>query len=310
MKAPLDSRQLNAFCIVVRTGSFTAAARELFLSQSAISHSIKALENEVGCRLLDRMGRKISPTLAGEQLFAHAEKIFREMEAARSALSQLGKWGRSRLRLGATTTACQYIVPSVLREFRESFPQSLITIEPRDVPELVTLLDERRIDLALAPQPQQHADFEFLPLFSDELVFLVAPQHEWAATRKVKTDEIPRQNYILYHRQSHTFRLIEQHFARDKIVLNTYIELGSVEAIKELVKLGLGVGILARWVAQKELAEGSLVALPPGRRRLTRQWGILHARGRRLSLAEETFIGLCRSATEAGIYHAGLGAGG
>lgn len=79
---------------------------------------------------------------------------------------------------------------------------------------------------------------------------------------------------------------------------------------RNFVKPGLGVGILAPWVAQKELTEGSLVALPPGRRRLTRQWGVLHARGRRLSLTEETFIGLCRSATEAGIYHAAIGAGG
>jgi DNA-binding transcriptional LysR family regulator len=81
-------------------------------------------------------------------------------------------------------------------------------------------------------------------------------------------------------------------------VLNTFIELGSMEAIKELVKLGLGVSILAPWIAQKELAERSLVALPLGKRKLRRNWGILHWRSRRLSLAEETFVGLCRSVTD------------
>ncbi len=79
--------------------------------------------------------------------------------------------------------------------------------------------------------------------------------------------------------------------------MNTVIEMGSMEATKELVKLGVGVSILAPWIAQKELEEGSLVVLPLGRRKLQRQWGILHWRGKRLSLAEETFVGLCESAT-------------
>jgi DNA-binding transcriptional LysR family regulator len=81
-------------------------------------------------------------------------------------------------------------------------------------------------------------------------------------------------------------------------VLNTIIEFGSMEAIKELVKLGLGVSILAPWIAQKELQEKSLVSLSLGRRKLRRNWGILHWRGRRLSLAEETFVSLCRTVTE------------
>jgi DNA-binding transcriptional LysR family regulator len=80
-------------------------------------------------------------------------------------------------------------------------------------------------------------------------------------------------------------------------VLNTVIELGSMEATRELVKLGLGVSVLAPWIARKEIEEGSLVTLPLGRRKLERRWGILHWRGKRLTLAEETFIGLCETAT-------------
>ena len=79
-------------------------------------------------------------------------------------------------------------------------------------------------------------------------------------------------------------------------MLNTVIELGSMEAIKELVKLGLGVGILAPWIARKEIEEGSLIALPLGRRKLQRRWGVLHWRGKRLNLAEDTFVGLCEAA--------------
>jgi DNA-binding transcriptional LysR family regulator len=298
MNQPLDSRQLRAFAALARTGSFTVAAKQLYLSQSAVSHSMKALEQDVACRLFDRMGKKVVLTQAGEHLLQHTDKILREMADARASLEQLGKWGRSRLRLGASTTACQYILPSVLREFKASFPECLIAIEPSDTAEALELLEQNHVDLALTLEPKRDEAFEFLPLFSDELVFLIAPAHPWALSGQVNRNEIPRQNYVLYHKTTYTFRLIEEYFHRENMVLNTVIELGSMEAIKEFVKLGLGVSILAPWIARQELIERTLVALPLGRRKLKRSWGILHCRGRRLNLAEETFVGLCRTATQ------------
>src|SRR6185503_15998530 len=297
MNVPLDSRQVRAFCVLARTGSFSQTARELHVTQSGVSHSMKALERDVGCRLLDRLGKKVVLTQAGEQLLHHATKILQEMENAREALAHLGKWGRGRLRLGASTTACQHIIPPVMREFKESFPDHILTIEPGDTPELVTSLLRHKIDLALSLEPANEPQLEFHPLFTDELHFIVAALHAWAKTRKVERTEIPQQSYILYAKNSVTFRLIEQYFRHEKMVLNTVIELGSMEATKELVKLGMGVSILAPWIARKEIEEGSLVALPLGRRKVQRRWGILHWRGKRLNLAEETFVGLCESAT-------------
>ena len=296
MSEPLDSRQLRAFRVLARTGSFTQTARELHLTQSGISHSVKALETEIGCRLLDRLGKKVALTQAGEQLLRHAEKILAEMAAARESLAQLGKWGRGRLRLGASTTACQHIIPAVLREFKESFPDHAIILEPGDTPDLVQALLQQRIDLALSLASSE-AQLEFQPLFTDELHFIVAALHPWARAGRVERAEIPRQNYILYNKHSITFRLVEDYFRGEQMVLNTVLEVGSMEATKELVKLGIGVSILAPWIAKKEIEEGSLVALPLGRKKLQRRWGILHWRGRPLTLAEGTFIGLCKSAT-------------
>lgn len=298
MSEPLDSRQLRAFATLARTGSFTQTARELHLTQSAISHSMKALEGDVSCRLLDRLGKKVALTQAGEQLLHHAQKILSEMELARSSLGKLGKWGRGRLRLGASTTACQHLIPPVLREFKESFPEHAINIEPADTQGVVDALLQHRIDLALALEPRNEPQLEFHPLFSDELYFIVGAQHPWARASRVDRAEIPRQNYILYSKHSVTFRLVEDYFRHDDMVLNTVIEVGSMEATKELVKLGLGISVLAPWIASKELDERSLVGLPLGRRRLQRRWGVMHWRGKRLNLAEETFIGLCRSATQ------------
>jgi len=271
----------------------------LHLTQSGVSHSMKALERETGCRLLDRLGKKVALTQAGEQLLHHATRILQEMENAQAALAHLGKWGRGRLRLGASTTACQYLIPPVLREFKESFPEHAITIEPGDTPALVPLVLGHRIDLALSLEPDSEAQIHFHPLFTDHLHFVVGAQHPWARNGAVQRSEIPRQNYILYNQHSITFRLITEFFRREQMALNTVIELGSMDATKELVKLGLGVSILAPWIARKEIEEGSLVALPLGRRKLERRWGILHWHGKRLNLAEETFIGLCESAAVA-----------
>ncbi len=295
MPDPLDAKQLRAFSALARTSSFTRAARELNLSQSAVSHAIKALEGEVRCRLFDRMGKKVTLTQAGEQFLMHVQRILSEMEAARQGLDQLGKWGQSRLRLGATLTACQYILPAVLREFKESFPQCVLQIEPRDTAEIVESLRNRRIDLAVTIQPNEEPQFAFRPLFTDELHFIVNPLHPWAVAKRVERSDIVRQRYISYTHSSYMSAMTRDYFRADGMVLPTTIELGNIEAIKELVKVGVGISILAPWVARQELAEGSLVSLPLGRRKLKRRWGIIHWQQRALTLAEETFVGLCET---------------
>ena len=298
MNRPLDSRQLHAFAALARCQSFTRAAKELFLTQSAVSHAIKALETEVGSRLVDRAGRRVLLTQAGEQFLRHAEKILREMDAARSGLDALSRWGHGRLRVGASTTACQYILPTVLREFQQSFPKAVITIEAGDHAHQVELLQHNQIDLAIMLEPEAGGEFDFVPLFEDELRFLTSPVHAWVRQGRVVRDSLAAETLVLYNKASYTFRLISEYFRDERIAFGHHIELGSMDAIKELVKIGVGVGVLAPWIARAELESGALVDFPLGRRRLRRTWGVAHLRGRRLPLGEETFIGLCRSVTE------------
>ncbi len=297
MTQPLDTRQLRAFVTLARRGSFTQAARDLHLSQSAVSHSMKALETDLGCRLFDRMSKKVLLTQAGEHLLQHADKILMEMAAAREAIQQLGKWGFGRLRVGASTTACQYILPEILSEFKKSYPQAMISVEPGDTREAMELLRANEVDLALGLEPKRDDDFEFIPLFTDEMLFVTAPSHPWAVAGRVVREEIPRQHYVLYNKSSFTFGLVEEYFRTEGMVLNMVMELGSMEAIKELVKLGLGVSVLAPWIARREIEAGELVALSLGKRKLKRTWGLLHWRERRLTMAEETFVNLCRAST-------------
>ena len=165
----------------------------VFLSQSAVSHSVKALEQDVGCRLFDRVGKKVLLTQAGETLLVHAERVLNEMGLARETLGHLNKWGQSRLRIGASSTACQYILPSALRKFKEEYPDCVITIEPADASGSLELLENNRIDIAISLEPDQLDRFSFQPLFKDKLMFIVSPNHEWALKGRVIRSQIQKQ---------------------------------------------------------------------------------------------------------------------
>ena len=295
MTTTLDSRQMLAFATLARCGSFTQTAKDLHLTQSAISHTIQALEQDVGVALFERVGKKVFLTQAGEQLRPAAERILRDMHDARTALEEIGAWGKGRLRVGASVTTCQHILPTVLREFRQSFPDCALRIEPGDGPRMVEMLHNNQVDLALMLEPRKEEGLAFRKLFVDDLRILVSPMHPWARSGKVTPESMSREPLIVYNKGSFTDHLFAEHLHAEGIEPENTMELGSMEAIKELAKVGVGAGVLAPWIARRELAEGSLVALPLPGGKLKRVWGVAHLRGRQLSLAEETFAGLCEA---------------
>lgn len=297
MSGTLDTRQLLAFAALARRQSFTLAAKDIHLTQSAVSHAIRALEDELGCKLFDRSGRTAKLTQAGEQFSHHVDIILREMETARAGLDAMSRWGHGRLRVSASTTACQYILPSVLREFRQSFPQCVITIEPGDYDRQLELLRSNTVDLAIMIEPTKERDIEFQPLFEDELRMIVSPAHAWARLGSVPREGLAKETLVHYNKSSYTFRLVSDYLREEGGAPAQVIELGSMDAIKELVKIGLGVGVLAPWVARAEIESGALVDLPIGRRHLRRRWCVAYLKGRKLQLGEETFVGLCQTVT-------------
>jgi DNA-binding transcriptional LysR family regulator len=229
-------------------------------------------------------------------LLDHARRVFVAMDNAVTATRQASDPDSGMLRIGASITACQYIVPEAVREFRESFPAYSLRITPGDGPLVTQALLDGSLDLGIVVRQQKQSKLTYHELFEDELGFLVSPLHDWARAGKVDRRELSQQRMILYNRQSTTFRLIEQYFVRARAELRDWIELGSVEAIKELVKLGLGVSVTGRWTARAEIRDGSLVWLPLPGRSIRRSWCIASPAGRTPSLAEETFAELCKSA--------------
>lgn len=295
MSQPIDSRQLRAFLTLSRLGSFTETAKELNLTQSAISHAIRSLEKDLDCRLLYKSGKKILLSQEGKKLLQHAELILQEMTIARAEIDSIRNINKGSLRIGCSESTSQFILPTVLREFKDCFPEYQISVKPGDTPELIHLLEHNQIDLALAMKPENEKNFSSRTIFKDRLSYLVSPHHEWALKGKISSSTIAKQNYILYNRKSYSFKLIDQYFYERGIQITSFIELGSVEAIKELVKLGLGISILAPWVARKEISNGSLISLPLSKQGIRREWTAVTIRDKPLNLAEETFVGLCET---------------
>lgn len=300
IKATLDSRQLLAFSALARRGSFTLAAKDLFLTQSAVSHAIKALEEDVGTQLVDRLGRRVRLTAAGERLLAHVSRILREMELARGALDERSTWSHRSLRVGAGPTACQLLLPPVLRELRRRHPEAVLRLEPGDHGRQLDQLRDGLLDLALTVEPSSGAltDVAFLPLFHDELRLLVAPDHPWAALGRPPKEALEQGPLLLPGVGSRTHRLLLEHFRAEGIAPAGLVEVSGPESARGLATAGFGAAVLAPWAARPYLESGALVSLPLGTQRLRRRWGVVHPRGHPLSPAEEAFVSLCLSACE------------
>jgi LysR family transcriptional regulator, low CO2-responsive transcriptional regulator len=291
----MDTRLLKMFCAVADTGSLVTAGRKLHLTASALSHSLKALETDLGCRLFERVGKRMVLNQAGEQLLAQVRGPLLALESAADGIKRLAKWGQTRLRIGASASACQHILPRVIRELKKAHSPIELLVASHDTPRLIELIRESKLDLGLGVTPPESPEFEFRPVFRDEMMFVFAPSHPWAAGKPLSREEIRMQPFILYQRASMTSRLLEQYFRELEIAPSTIMEVASIGAIKELVRLNLGVSVLAPWTVHHELARGSLKMRPLGSKPLRRQWSVMTLASRRLTLAEETFCRACRN---------------
>src|SRR4051794_22031817 len=263
-----DVHQLKSFLAVAENLSFTRAAESLFLTQSAVSHQIADLERVLGVELFIRHGRTIELTASGRVLVERSRRIFAELRDAQAAVIAAARPDLGRLRIGASAAACQYLIPESLREFRECFPSYSLAITPGDSPLVAERVLDGSIDLGIMLKPEQRLKLTYVDLFDDELGFVVSALHPWAKAGKVDRRELAKQRMVFYSRNSATFRIVEKFFVRMKTPLPDWIELGSMEAIKELVKLGLGGSLMAKWICRAELAQKSMVwrAAPGGGR--------------------------------------------
>ena len=294
-----DLRQIRAFVAVVEEGSFTLAARRIFVTQSAVSHSLRTLEEQLSCKLLDRTGKRVVVTAEGELLLKRCRRVLHELDQAGRDLDGLRRWGQTRIRIGAPHTLCHFMIPSVLREFRDCFPRCEPLIEAGDTTLLLDRLASSELDLVVGLKPRGRGDDGYRSMFRDQLAFVVSPFHPWAQDPSSVRSTINDHKFIIYAKATETHRLIEEWLEREGARGIKPQVLGDMQAIKEMAKLGIGVGVVAPWVAATEIADGSLKVVEFQGQNIEREWGVFHSSKREPSLVEEAFIGLCEMAFEA-----------
>ena len=291
----MDTRLLRVFCAVAESGSLVVAAGKVHLTPSAISHSLKSLETDLGCRLFERVGKRMVLNQAGEQLLSQIQGPLSALDSAAEAIKRLGKWGHTRLRIAASAAACQHILPKVIRELKKNDGALELRIESGDTPRTIDLLRSNKVDLAFTIAPENSNGLDVRPVFRDELMFVFSTSHPWADGRAITRDEIRAQQFIIYQRASVTAAMIDQHFRQLEIVPSVAMEVDSIGAITELLKLNLGVSVLAPWTIEQELTRKTLKMRPLGAKPLRRQWSAISLATRRMTLAEENFCRLCRN---------------
>ncbi len=294
MEDLVESRHLKMFVTVARTGNMRAAARQLHLTPSAVSHALKAFEESVGSPLFERTSRRLMLTSEGARFLPQATQLLEGLQQMHISARRGAAAPAVRLRSGASPTACQYLLPAVIREFKESCPDVSIQITQASAASIAQELTEGRIDLGLCPRTPEHRTLTCISAATDALSFILHPLHPWARAGRVNRAEISSQKFVLAESRSFTKRLIDDFCRRERMTIQPFIEIGSEEVIKELVRLHIGVGIVPTWLAADELGKGLLAALPLGKKPPRREWVVCHRNNYPLNFSETLFVGISR----------------
>jgi DNA-binding transcriptional LysR family regulator len=254
----LSLDHLQTFAHVIDLGSFSAAAQRLEISQPAVSLQIRQLERRLGIRLIDRVGRRVTATAAGEELLDHARRIDGAVMAALDAMTRHSEGTVGRVRLGTGATACIYFLPPILRSLRSKFPGLDIVVSTGNTSAILKSIEENKIDIGLVTLPAPGRVFEVSPVLDDEFVLLA---HGAVAEHagKITPSALAKLPLILYESGAHTRVLIDQWAMRTGIPLKPVMELGSVEAIKEVVGAGLGCGVIPHMAVRRASVQRGVV---------------------------------------------------
>lgn len=275
-------RQIRVFAAVARARSFTRAARELHLTQPAVSQQMKLLEQEVGLPLLEHVGRSIQVTAAGEELLRYATQISDLLREASETFSAMRGLKRGVLKLGAVSTA-KYFAPSLLSTFAPDYPEVSIRFVVGNREEIIRLMAGNEIDLVIMGRPPRAPPTIAEPFAKHPLAIIASPKHPLAGKRRIAFDKVAKENFIIREQGSGTRAAMEHLFKGHGLSYRTSMEVDSNETIKQAVMAGMGISFISMHTVALELATGKLVTLHVAGLPVVRQWFVIHARDKKLA---------------------------
>lgn len=294
----MEDHKLKVFCTVAETKSFSKTSEIIHLTQPAVSLQIQALEEMYETKLFDRSSSKVTLTPAGEVLYKYAKDILALYVSAEKVIGEMTGLVKGSITIGAGSTIGNYLLPSVISDFRKAHPKIKINLFVANMQRVIELLNAGNINLGLVEGDVKRQKMVVEKLISDELLVIVPIHHPWAKRKEVSVAELIDEPFILREAGSGTRQTIEKFLARHGITLQNMkvsMVLGSTQAIKEAVENGLGISIISRWSARKELRFGTLHTLNFKEEKMVRNFSLITYRNSVSSHAIEEFLSYLKS---------------
>jgi DNA-binding transcriptional LysR family regulator len=285
----LNLHQLATFQVVAKHCSFVRAAEELHFSQPAVSAQIRHLEETLGVKLFEQIGRKTHLTQAGDELYLYSQKIFAVIDETLETMEELRGPDHGRLRVGADTTVGTYVIPGLLGKFHQSYPEVEISLDVVNRAALVDRIMSNQIDMAIVGRVPDDVPVVIEPFAPNELVLVASPYHRLAGRANVPLEELAKGHFLMREVGSGTRAALELVLQEAEVPLHVSMHMGNNSAIKQGVAAGLGVALISRVALDMELETNRLVILNVEGFPIMRQWRIVHLKDKHLSATALTF---------------------
>lgn len=296
----IEDHKLKIFCTVAETKSFSKTSEIIHLTQPAVSLQIQALEEMYETKLFDRSGSSINLTPAGDILYKYAKDILSLYSEVEKEIGKITGLIKGSVKIGAGTTVGNYIIPSVVVDFKRAHPKIKIHVLIGNTKRIMDLLTSGVIDLGVIGEVSVKNKMTVEPLISDELAIIVPPAHSWAKRKTVSILDITKEPFIFREEGSGTRQLIENYLATHGVItsdLHIASVFGSTGSIKEAVERGMGISIVSKWAVRKEVKCGSLRFIVPREGRILREFSLVKQKHAVLSPAGDEFVSYLRSYT-------------
>ncbi|MEK7698080.1 MAG: selenium metabolism-associated LysR family transcriptional regulator [Nitrospirota bacterium] len=289
----MDDHKLKVFCTVAETKSFSKASEIIRLTQPAVSLQIQALEEIYGTKLFNRSGCIITLTPAGEVLYKYAKEINTLYTAAEKELGAFTGQVKGVVTIGASSTIGNYVLPAVIAEFRKKYPKVAVHLVTGNTRTIVDYLNAGGIDIALVEGEVKKQKLIVEKLIPDEMVLIMHPLHPWARKSNVSIFDVAKEPFIFREEGSGTRQMIEKYLIKHGISpqsIKIVFIMGSTESIKSAVEEGLGVSIVSRWAAKKEIRYGTLKTASLKEDRFMRDFSLLYRKAKDTSFTLDKFL--------------------
>ncbi len=285
----MDFDQLETFLEVARLSSFSRASEKRFRTQPAISAQIRALEEEVGARLLDRSGGRVALTAAGKVFQRYAEEALESRRAALASVGEMERVPRGEIVVGANEATCLHILPEVFAEFKKQYASVAVSIHRSERARIMEAIIENSVDFGVVSLPVADNRLTVVPIHRDELVVIVPPRHPLAKLKAAAMADVVKYPLLL-PKVGRTRDAIENLFHERRLKPNVSMELDSSELLKRFVAADVGVGFIARSNVLEDVRAKVLAALPLADAQIKRDLALVFRKDKALSRAALAFI--------------------